>query len=351
MKPRQLSVLSAWVLVFSVGLSGSASGQDITTVTVQGEALIEGADLPRARQRALQEAFNVALTQVMGAYLTADSYTRNYESIERNVYSRTEGYIKTYEVVKEAPEEGLLELTVRVEVSAEPLKDDLTALGILLDAMGNPLTFVQGDEEGLDSAVSARSFEENLARHGFQVQSSGGSSHDLLILLRGRLQSTNELGGLGMYGAVVSLEATASWQPDGRSIGSVAESANGAGLTAEAALKDAYGKAADKAFPSLLERVTHAWQAERSTGRLVSVEVDSAEMADVAGFKRELSRFFGVDKVELKGFQPGRGDLLVRFRGNAPQLAELIDMRDFQRYSVRVTAVDGSALAVSVAAR
>jgi len=347
---RLLSLRAAWVLVVTAAISPPASGQEITTITVQGEALIEGADLPRARQRALQDAFNVALTQVMGAYLTADSYTRNYESIERNVYSRTEGYIKTYEVVKEAPEEGLLALTVRVEVSTEPLKDDLTALGILLDAMGNPLTFVQGQEEGLDSAVSTRSFEENLARHGFQVQSSGGNSHDLLILLEGRLQSTNELGGLGMYGAVVSLEATASWQPDGRSIGSIAESANGAGLTVDAALKDAYGKAADKAFPTLLERLTEAWQAERSTGRLVPIEVHTAEMADVVGFKRELSRFFGVDKVELKGFAPGRGNLLVRFRGNAPQLAELIDMRDFQRYSVRVTAADSSALAVSVAA-
>lgn len=351
MNPRLLSLLTAWVLVVTAAISTPAAGQEITTVTVQGEALIEGADLPRARQRALQEAFNVALTQVMGAYLTADSYTRNFESIERNVYSRTEGYIKTYEVVKEAPEEGLLELTVRVEVSTEPLKDDLTALGILLDAMGNPMTLVQGEEEGLDTPVSVRAFQENLARHGFQVQSSGPSPHELLILLKGRQRSTSELGGLGMYGAVVSLEATASWQPDGRSIGSVAESANGAGLSVEAALKEAYGKAADKAFPSLLERVTAAWQAERSTGRLVPIEVHTAEMADVAGFKRELTRFFGVEKVELKGFEPGRGDLLVRFRGNAPQLAELIDMRDFQRYSVRVTAVDSSALTVSVAAR
>jgi len=351
LNPRQLSALLPWALAVAIAIAAPASGQEVTAVTVQGEAVIQGANLPEARQRALQEAFNAALTQVMGAYLTADSYTRNYEAIERNVYSRTEGYIKTYEVVNEAPEEGLLELTVRVEVSTEPLKDDLTALGILLDAMGNPLTLVQGEEEGLDTPVSIRSFQESLARYGFQVQPSGPRSHDLLILLKGRLQSTNDLGGLGMYGAVVSLEATASWQPDGRSIGSVAERANGAGLTVDAALKDAYGKAADKAFPALLERLTDAWQAERSTGRLVPVEVHTAEMADVAGFKRELSRCFGVDKVELKGFEPGRGDLLVRFRGNAPQLAELIDMRDFQRYSVRVTAVDSSELTVSVAPR
>ena len=321
MNPKSLS--SALVFVFLVALANvtPASEQGIATVTVQGDALIEGADLPQARQRALQEAFSAALTQVMGAYLTADSYTRNFESIERNLYSRTEGYIKTYEVVKEAPAEGLLELTVRVQVSTEPLKDDLTALGILLDAVGNPLTLVQGEEQGLDVPISVRKFEEELTRHGFQVQSVESSPHDVLVRLSGRVQGTNEIGGLGMYGAIVSLEATASWQPAGRTIGSIAESANGAGLSVEAALKGAYGKAAEKAFPALLERVTEAWQAERSTGRLVQIEVHTAEMSELTGFKRQLGRVFGVDKVELKGFRPGRGDLLVRFRGSAPHLA------------------------------
>ncbi len=351
MKPKPHSPILVALVLVALAATATATEQEITTVTVQGEALIQSANLPQARQRALQEAFSAALTRVMGVYLTADSYTRNFESIDRNVYSRTEGYIKTYEILKEASAEGLIELTVRVEVSTEPLKDDLTSLGILLDAVGNPVTLVQGEEQGLEAPISVRKFGEELARHGFQVQSAESTPHEVLVQLNGRVQSTNEVGGLGMYSAIVSLEATASWQPGGRTIGSVAESANGAGLTVEAALKDAYGKAAEKAFPALLDRMATAWQAERSTGRLVPVEVRAAEMSDLTGFKRRLGRVFGVDKVDLKGFKPGRGDLLVRFRGSAPQLAELIQMTDFQHHSVRITAVDNSALAISVAGR
>ena len=183
------------------------------------------------------------------------------------------------------------------------------------------------------------------------MQSSETNPHDVLIQLTGRVQSANEIGGLGMFGAVATLEAAATWQPGGRAIGSAAESANGTGLTVQAALQNAYGTAADKAFPALLDRITSAWKIDRSSGRLVPIEVQAAELSDLTGFRRRLGRVFGVDQVDLKGFQPGHGDLLVRFRGSAPQLAELIQMTEFQDHSVRVTAVDNSALALSVGAR
>ena len=336
------------IVLMGTAASAIASESPVTTVTVQGEAVIEGVDLPQARRRALQEAFNAALTRVMGAYITADSYTRNFESIERNLYARTEGYIKTYEVVDELPAEGLLELTVRVDVSTAPLKDDLTALGILLDAVGNPLTSVTGEEEGLEIPVTPSRFQEQLVQQGFRAQSGAALSPDLLIELTGRQRNLSEVGGLGMYSAVVSLEAVASWQPDGRTVATIIETANGAGLYPEAALQEAYTQAADAVFPLLLERVIMAWQVERCTGRLVPVEVTAAEMSDLLGFKRQLGRVFGVDQVELKGFDAGYGHLLVRFHGHATQLAELIDMRDFPQQRVRVVSVDNSSLSVSV---
>jgi hypothetical protein len=334
-----------------LALPAAALEQEVTTVTVMGEAVIEGPDLAQARRRGLQDAFTAAITQAMGAYLSANSFTRNFESIERGVYSRTEGYIKTYEILGERSTDGLLTLEVRVDVSNAPLKDDLTALGILLDAIGNPVMRVEGEEQSLAVPVAVRRFEEELARNGFQVQSSEAAAHDVLIRLGGRVQSTNEIGGLGMYGAVVFVEATATWQPGGRAIGSVAESANGAGLNVDAALQDAYAKAADKAFPTLLDRLVRAWQAERNAGRLVAIEVQAGDLAEITSFKQRLSRVFGVDKVDLKGFQPGRGELLVRFRGTTPELAELIQMTEFQNHSVRVTGVENNGLALSVAAR
>ncbi|MBK1646492.1 hypothetical protein CKO25_17940 [Thiocapsa imhoffii] len=354
--------INASAIVLIVALSGvsplhplhaePASGlSDITVITVEGEALIEGADIPAARQRALQEAFTAALTQALGAYLTADSFTRNFESIDRGVYSRTQGYIKTYNILNEDTNDGLLALQVEAQVSTEPLQDDLLALGILLDGTGNPVMQVQGTEEGLDLPVSPRMLQERLSQQGFQVQSVVTHPHDVMIQVNGKVQSTNEIGRMGMYGAIVVLDANASWQPGGRTIASAAESANGAGLSVQAALQDAYAKAADKLFPTLLERITSAWQAELNAGRLVSIAIDAADLSEVTAFKRRLGRIFGVDQVDMKSFTPGRGDLVVRFRGSAPQLAELIQMTDFRNPALRVISVDNSAIALSIGLR
>jgi hypothetical protein len=321
-------------------------GAGVKVVTCEGEALIEGADLPAARQRALQEAFAAALTQALGAYLSAESFTRNFESIERGVFTRTEGYIKTYSVLSEAKKDGLFEIQIQAQVSTEPLKDDLLALGILLDAVGNPVLGLEGQEQGLDSPASVRRFREALTRQGFRV-SEAAEGADVLIRLRGSVQSSNALGGVGLYSAVVSLEANAAWRADDRTILNAAETANGAGLNEPAALADAYAKAADRLFPTFLERLTRAWQAEINSGRLVPVQVQVADMAALTRFKQRLGRVFGVEKVELKQFRPGLGDLLVRFRGSPAQLAELTAMTQFQGQTVSLESVSGAGLVVS----
>lgn len=123
------------------------AADNVVTVEVWGEALIQDRDRPRARERALQEAFSAAITQVMGAFITAESFTRNYVSIERSVLGRTKGYVKTYQILQELTDGDFLRLLVIVTVSKEEIKDDLTALGILLDAMGNPVISLRGKEK------------------------------------------------------------------------------------------------------------------------------------------------------------------------------------------------------------
>jgi hypothetical protein len=335
------------VLTFLIPVSGVTADPDAAVVQVEGEALVTNGNLPEARERALQEAYSAALTKVLGSYISAESYTRNFESIDRGVYSRTRGYIKRYEVLKETTTEGILQLQVRVEVSTAPLKDDLTALGILQDAIGNPLLLVQGEEQSLAPPVSVRKFREDLAQRGFRLAQGETDPADVLIRLRGSLQSSSEIGGVGMYGAIVSLEAAASWRKSGQSILTAAETANGAGINLQSALADGYTKAAQRLFPLFLERLVSSWQAELSTGRLVPIEVRVASLADLTRFKQRLGKIFGIDKVELKQFQPGLGELLVRFRGSAPQLAELIEKTTFPGQTVSVESLNQAGLVIS----
>jgi hypothetical protein len=351
MTPRRTLALAALLIgalfIDPVLAQTEAPTAGVTVVTCAGEALIEGADLPAARQRALQEAFAAALTQTLGAYLSAESFTRNFESIERGVYHRTAGYIKTYTVLDETNKDGVFEIRIEAQVSTEPLKDDLTAMGILLDAVGNPVLAVQGQEQGVDPPASVLRFREEFARQGLRLADSG-ETPDVLIRLRGQMQSSNALGGVGLHGVVVSLTAEAVKPGNNRVILSAAESANGAAPNELAALADAYAKAADRLFPIVLERLTRAWQAEVNTGRIIPVQVQVKDLPALTRFKQRLARVFGVDKVELKQFQPGLGELLVRFRGTSAQLAELTGMSQFQGQAVAVQSVNAVGLVVAV---
>ncbi|NJN48166.1 MAG: hypothetical protein HC808_18690 [Candidatus Competibacteraceae bacterium] len=292
------------------------------TVTVQGEALIDH-DLPQARKRALQEAFSAALTQLLGAYLSAESYTRNYESLERGVYSKTQGYVKDYQVVHEAVTEGVLALTVQVTVTIEDVQDDLNALGIVLQSLGNPAVAVAGVDEGLTEPESVRVFQAAMADKGFRVLAGNSTQADVVIRLTGQVRNRSQISG--MTGAVIALNAQATWQADKRVITSVATVSNGAGLNATDALKAAYAQAAIELVPELLQGVLVRWQDEMNNGRPLEITVNDADYSQAQSIRRRLNRLFGVKGARFKDFTTDHARITVYFTGTSDLLAELIE--------------------------
>ena len=325
------------------------AADNVITVEVWGEALIQDRDRPRARERALQEAFSAAITQVMGAFITAESFIRNYVSIERSVLGRTKGYVKTYQVLQELTDGDLLRLLVIVTVSKEGIKDDLTALGILLDAMGNPVISLRAKEEGLEDPQSPRAFKEKLSQKGFQVRErKTDKGADVLVDLSGEIQNRTEVGDAGLYGAVVNLQVKAFWKDSDRMILALQKAANGAGMSSDAALKIAYRKAAEALFPEFLEEVTKKWGEEIANGRSVTLSIQGGKYGDIKAFLGRLSRVFGVKKVDLQNFDNGAATALVRFTGKSSLLADLIHRTKFEGHSPAISAVSKDRIVVEL---
>ena len=322
---------------------------NVATVEVWGEALIHEGDRPKARECALQEAFSAAITQVMGAFITAESYTRNYVSIERSVLGKTQGYVRTYKIVSELVDGDILRLQVAVTVSKEEIKDDLTALGILLDAMGNPVVLLRGKEDGLGDAQSAHVFNEKLAQKGFQViEGKRDRGTDVFVDLVGTIQSQTEVGNIGLNGAVVNLRVKAFWKDTDRVILSIQKASNGAGMSADAALKDAYNKAANVLFPEFLEELAKKWGQEITNGRTFTVNIEGVGYGDIKVFLGRLSRVFGVKKVDLQSFENGTALALVRFTGKSSLLADLIHRTRFEGLSTAILAVGKDSIVVKL---
>ena len=144
-----LHQLIALILLLSGVSHGTAGDQErVEVITVEGEALILQNDVVQAKQRALEDAFATAVQKVIGTFVSAESFTQNFVSIDRSVLTKARGYIKSYEVLQDLQTPDTLTLTVQVTVSVDPIRDELAALGILLDAMGNPRVLILVAEEG-----------------------------------------------------------------------------------------------------------------------------------------------------------------------------------------------------------
>jgi hypothetical protein len=322
---------------------------ETATVVVTGESPIYEANSAQAKERALQEAFVAAISKVMGTFVTAESFTQNFVSIDRSVLNKTKGYIKTYEILELQEQPDYLVLKVQVVVSKQSVADDLTALGILLDAMGNPMAVILGEDEGLPAPESVAVFRQFLSQKGFYlIEDSLGKQPDLSVQLAGKIQNQNKVEGTGFSGAIVSLTATVFDPKTNNVVVSEQTMANGAGLNEAAALKEAYQKAGRDLARKMVQTLSEKWGRQVTSGRPIEVTANLEDYASLQNFTRRLQNVFGVKKVDLKSFQNNRADYLVRFPGQTGTLVDLVMKAMSDKMAVSVIKFDASSIEFTV---
>ena len=157
--------------------------------------MIEGGNIPSARQRALEEACRKAVEKGLGVFINSESYVKNYQLIEDNIFSKAQGYVKKYDILSENQLGSRYRVSIRALVSLDTIKDDLVAIAILRRQMHNPrLMIVVGTQGGrVDAAArSARaSLEKTFAERHFDLIDPAASEklHNNTKLL---LNLTNE---------------------------------------------------------------------------------------------------------------------------------------------------------------
>src|SRR6056297_2150182 len=87
------------------------------SVTVSAKTEITaGAKL--ARKEALQNAFLEAVRQTTGNYIRQSTLLKNSELISQRIFSRAEGYVRSYQILDESAVEGFYQLQIKAEVTS-----------------------------------------------------------------------------------------------------------------------------------------------------------------------------------------------------------------------------------------
>lgn len=107
-------------------------------VTVSGRYAFLG-NVDAARARALVDASQNAIREVMGEWVTAQELARNSTKLESQILSKTEGFISTYKIMSEGVKgTDQYEVVIEAAVVQGKLKSEAVAIGLLKAQLGLP---------------------------------------------------------------------------------------------------------------------------------------------------------------------------------------------------------------------
>ena len=110
------------------------------TVTACGMGEVVDGNTAQARASALADAQRNAVEKGLGTLVAADTIVNNAVLIKDRIYSQAKGYVTDYHVTAEGltPSGRTFETCIEATVATTDIENDLRAMGILRQRVGNP---------------------------------------------------------------------------------------------------------------------------------------------------------------------------------------------------------------------
>ena len=372
------------LLVLSVFFSFGTISEclaDADTVTVDGMAGIQ--DNPSiSRDNAIKDALRKAVEQAVGMMVSAESIVENAALVRDNIYSKTQGYIKQYKIVKEAPAQNVYLVTVLAVIGISDLKNDLDALGLLQARVGKPRTLFMVVEQhvGRDSShyLSAgeigtveAALKEEFMNKEFNVidrttvtgvlpaDSAGVVPSDAIVRETGRKTGAEiviKSSALVKEGARTPGSPVGSYLADIAASairvdnGQVLASGRGQGAARHVAQNVGENNALDQAArdvgKKLIDQIIAKWVVETSGAQLTQITIRGLnDLQDLLKVKEYISgQLRGVQNIIQRSYGNGVAVLDISAASNAQQLGDEIVAKKIPHMSLNVTGVTAHTL-------
>jgi len=369
-----------WVLFGSAALlAQTGAGQEEQEVVAKGLGAIIGGDQAKAADDALASALRSAVEQVVGTMVQSNVLVENYQVVEDQIYSRTQGYVKSYQVLSQTPRDNtIMEVTVRAIVKKSNLENDLNAIGLLIQQKNKPRIMVLVDEKNMDLHYYYDHYDLNttanqltnkflekgftfvdkdvvlrkLQRESVQAALDGDtkSAESIAresgaeVLIMGKAVAKEASGGpavlrqSGMVSCQATLNLRAVRADDGTIIAVTSQQAPAVHVDNVTGGTQALIKAADLAANDLTTKILKVWQQDVYSGTTIQMRVmEVPSFADLSKFREMLKTHVrGVQNVYQREYSGGTALLDLDVRANASQVADELGRKDFSPYRVQV---------------
>ena len=396
MSTTERHILSRCILWPLLGASLALAADKVPEVVsreASGEAAIVGGNVDRAAREAKEAALREAVEQVAGVLISAQTISANSQLISDQVFSHSAGYVRSYQVLSQTQDKGVVKVTVRAEVGTKELDRDLQAVQALVRRLAGRRLVILLQEQTIDdkgvtvtSGVTATVLTEAFKRDGWTLVDpsfAAGKVHVASAVALGAVEA-KEIGALSkadviLYGTVAFRDAPtdalllsgggqrAAFPLTGDYDFGVFDTSTGSQLAKvsgklRSSVQDMSLQSREESAYNLVrvhaeEIVTPVRRAvleslrsaEQNGNRLVLEVVGVGDFASLQAFTREMPKWSaGVREMGSPTLAAGRARMEVTYLGSAAALAEQLEGKTFHGKKVAVTGVSGNTLEVTL---
>lgn len=376
----------AWLVVTLSGAPAWAATQD---AEVEGVAAVVKDDVATARDRAIDDAKRKAVEQIAGTQVSSETITENFQLVEDKIYARASGFVKSYQILSEAKEEGVYRVKIKATVDGGAIADNLDQL-----FKAKPRVIVMIAEQNIgskgfsywwgnsgfvsDMNIMQNSLIEEWQPRGYKfidpslladklsvkgpMQNPGlpddvavtiSKDADADIVLVGKVLVSDAgqvMDGVKMH----SFHAVGTLRILNTDTGEIVAVADDTGVAANID-PNMGGRAAIKALakklaPDLEKKIMAKWTAEASSAREIDVEVSGVKNTKV---QKELERVIkdelrGVESVAVRKKKKDVVYLSVKVRASATDFAHDLENKSFKDFTVEVDDVSRGKVSLKV---
>jgi predicted hydrocarbon binding protein len=356
------------------------------SVTADGMATVQD-NQAISRDNAIKDALRKAVEQAVGLMLSSETIVENAALVRDNIYSKTQGYIKQYKIVKEAPDQNIYLVTVLAVIGVSDLKNDLGALGLLQARVGKPRTLFMVREQhiGRDAlmylpageigAVEAAMKEEFMNKE-FNVIDRVSAKGNLPVNSATDLSDATVRETGRKLGAEIVIKVTANVREGARTPGSsvgsyladitanairvdngqVLASGRGQGVARHIAQNIGENSALDQAGrdvgKKLIDQIIAKWIVETSGVQLTQITIRGLkDMQELSKIKEFLSgQLRGVQDVIQRSYEGGVAILDVSAKTNAQQIGDELAAKNIPDFTLDITGATANTLEIAITA-
>ncbi|MBN2029375.1 hypothetical protein JW824_03950 [bacterium] len=372
----------------------NTSDEEAKEVIATGMGSIIGGDIAHARDDAIDDALRTGIENALGTIIEAETLVENFQLIEDNIFSRTQGYVQNYQIVREGQRsEQLYEVTVNATIKMTDLKNDLEGIATLMRRKNTPRMMVIIQEQNIGEAPGIFGYfeadmntAETAIMEAFMAKGFKFVDHETVRRNLEKEQAVAIMEGDVSKAAALGLAVGAEVVITGKALAkaTVVEAfgattrSQQATVTARAIRTDTGDiiaiQSADGAFPhiddavggaraiqracealseKLIDQILDQWQEDISQGSTITLQIEGvSDFSQLTKFKNALPYYVrGLTSVMQRDWHEGFATFEVVMTGSSEDLASSLSGRDIEGIQVKVIGMSQNSVTVEIVER